>query len=216
MTRRRHLMCFGDSNTHGTVAMADVGVQRRFRAADRWPGVLAAALGERWQVIEEGQPGRTTVHDDPVAGAHKNGLTVLPALLETHRPLDLVIIMLGTNDLKARFAVPPVDIAESAGRLAGIVTASDAGPDGTAPAVLLVAPTPIQEAGCLAETFFGGAAKSAHLADRYAEIAGRLHIGFLDAGQHAAVDPLDGIHLDRESHRRLGAAIYTQLVALPS
>lgn len=214
MSRRRHVMCFGDSNTHGSAPMPDLDTRRRYRSADRWPGVLAAELGPGWRVIEEGQPGRTTVHDDPVSGAHKNGLTVLPALLETHRPLDLVILLLGTNDLKARFAVPAFDIAESAGRLAEVVAASGAGPDGSAPAVLLVAPTPIREAGCLAETFAGGAEKSVLLAERYAAMAARLGSGFLDAGQHATVDPLDGIHLDRGSHRSLGLAMAGAVRAL--
>ena len=71
---------------------------------ERWAGRLARLLPD-WEVIAEGHPGRTTVHDDPVEGAHRNGLTVLPALLESHRPVDVVLVMLGTNDLKERFSV---------------------------------------------------------------------------------------------------------------
>ena len=91
------IVCFGDSNTHGTCPMRDLDDVGRFDAQTRWPGVMAAALGAGWQVIEEGHPGRTTVHDDPLEGRHKNGMPALLVALETHRPIDLVIIMLGTN-----------------------------------------------------------------------------------------------------------------------
>ena len=203
----RHLLCFGDSNTHGTRALRFLHDRRRLARAERWPGVLEAALGAAWQVIEEGHPGRTTVHADPVEGAHKNGLAALPALLESHRPLDLVILMLGTNDLKARFAVPAYDIALSVERLVTMTAASDSGPEGAAPAVLLVAPAPIEERGFLAESFAGGADKSRRLAGHLREMAERQRIPFFDAGGVAAVDPLDGIHLGAEAHARLGVAL---------
>ena len=111
----RVVLCYGDSNTHGTMPMATLDDMGRFGAAERWPGVLAAELGSGWRVVEEGLPGRTTVYPDPISGVHKNGLSVLPAALESHRPLDVVVVMLGTNDLKHRFQVPPVEIGESVG-----------------------------------------------------------------------------------------------------
>ena len=95
----RTLLCYGDSNTHGTMPMPDLGFQGRYSRDERWSGRLQRLLPD-WEVIAEGHPGRTTVHDDPVEGAHRNGLTVLPALLETHRPVDAVLLKLGTNDLK--------------------------------------------------------------------------------------------------------------------
>ena len=98
------VLAYGDSNTWGaaTVARPD----DRYAYEERWPGVMAATLGGGWRVIEEGLPGRTTVHDDPVEGAYMNGKTYLMPCLRSHRPLDVVAIMLGSNDLKARFAVP--------------------------------------------------------------------------------------------------------------
>lgn len=203
----RVLLAFGDSNTHGTPPMAARGIPARHPRATRWPEVAAARLGAGWQVLSEGLPGRTTVHDDPVEGAHRNGLAVLPALLESHQPVDVVAILLGTNDLKARFALPPVDIALGVERLARGVLASTAGPGGRAPAVLLIAPVPIAEAGCLAEIFAGGAAKSRALAGHMAAVAARLGVPFLDAGGVAAADPLDGVHLDAGAQAALGAAI---------
>lgn len=200
------LLCFGDSNTHGTKALRHSQDIRRFDRSTRWPGQMAAALPD-WQVIEEGHPSRTTVHDDPVEGRHKNGLAVLPALLDSHRPLDLVIVMLGTNDLKMRYSVPANDIAISVERLITTIKASIAGPDQGAPGVLLVAPVPIIETGFLGEMFAGGAEKSRRLAGYFETIATRHGAGFLDAGQVAQVDPVDGIHLTSQGHAALGAAM---------
>lgn len=194
--------------------MRDLQDVRRLGPAERWPGRMAAALGAGWQVIEEGHPGRTTVHPDPVEGAHKNGLAVLPAILESHRPVDRIILMLGTNDLKARFSVTPLDIALAVEKLVQTVTGSEAGPGGGPPAVLLVSPPPIRETGCLAEMFEGGEAKSRRLASLYAEVAARSGIGFLDAGAVAATDATDGIHLNAEAHEALGLAVAGTLAAL--
>lgn len=210
---QRTILCFGDSNTHGTIPMAHVDDLGRRGPDKRWPGLMAAALGEGWSVIEEGHPGRTTTLDDPVDGSYKNGLTMLPSLLETHRPIDLVIVMLGTNDLKARFGVTPGDIARCAGRLLTVIATSTAGPGGAAPAMLLVCPTPILEAGILAEMFAGGAEKSKAIAHRFEDIAHGMGVPFLDAGAVAEVDPLDGVHLTEASHVDLAAAITKAVLA---
>ena len=94
-------------------------------------------------MIAEGHPGRTTVHDDPIEGEHRNGARILPALLESHRPIDLLAIHLGTNDLKPRFSAGPADIAAGLERLVRMARASAAGPGGGAPAILLLCPPPI-------------------------------------------------------------------------
>lgn len=202
----RTILLFGDSNTHGTPPVPDLGASDRFRHEERWTTRLAKLLPD-WEVIAEGQPGRTTVHDDPIEGAHRNGLTVLPALLESHRPIDVVLIMLGTNDLKERFSVNAGDIALSLERLVRVVRASAAGPGGTAPGVLLVAPPPITETGCLASMFAGGAAKSQHLAREIAAAARRSAVAFLDAGEVVEVSPVDGIHYEAKANAPLAQAI---------
>ena len=203
----RTLLCYGDSNTHGTAPMADLDDMARFGPDSRWPGRLARALGPDWAVIEEGHPGRTTVHDDPIDGPHRNGLRILPALLETHRPIDLVLLMLGTNDLKYRFSVNANDIALALEKLIAVIRASGAGPDGSAPAVLLVAPPPILEVGCLAEIFEGGAVKSQRLSARLKAVADRAGVAFVDAGGHIAVSRVDGIHFAADAHATLAAAL---------
>jgi lysophospholipase L1-like esterase len=201
----RSLLLFGDSNTHGTRAMPDLDGDGRFARDERWAGRLARLLPD-WEVIAEGHPGRTTVHDDPIEGAWRNGLTVLPSLLESHRPIDVVLIMLGTNDLKARFSVGAGDIALSLERLVRTIRSFEAGPKGAAPGIVLVAPPPILEVGALAEMFKGGAAKSRDLAARIQEVAKRLGVVFVDAGKLVEVSPIDGIHYDAPANPVLAEA----------
>ena len=160
----RTILCFGDSNTHGTRPMPSLDGAGRFGHEARWPSVMGKDLGSEFEVITEGHPGRTTVHDDPMTGEYRSGVRVLPALLESHKPLDMVILKLGTNDLKSCFHVSATDIAFFLDRLVRMIRAAGAGPDGTEPKVLVVAPPPILEVGCLAEMFAGGAAKSHGLA----------------------------------------------------
>jgi lysophospholipase L1-like esterase len=140
-------------------------------------------------------------------GDYRNGIRVLPALLESHKPLDLVIVKLGTNDLKNCFHVSAADIAFCLDRLIRLIRAAGAGPDGTAPEVLVVAPPPILEVGCLAEMFAGGAAKSHGLALSIKAMTQRLDAGFFDAGQIIAVSPIDGIHYEAEAQQALGLAM---------
>lgn len=201
----RTLLIYGDSNTHGTLPVTALGQSARYGREERWAGRLARLLPD-WEVLAEGLPGRTTVHDDPVEGAHRNGLAVLPALLESHRPVDAVLVMLGTNDLKERFSVNAGDIALSLERMVRLILASGAGPDGKAPGVLLVCPPPVLEVGCLAGMFAGGAAKSRALAAELAAAAARLGVPFLDAGQVVAVSPIDGIHYGPEANPALATA----------
>ncbi|MEM7489556.1 MAG: SGNH/GDSL hydrolase family protein [Pseudomonadota bacterium] len=199
------ILVFGDSNSHGSVAVTRLGQTERHPPESRWPVVMARALGR--EVIAEGHPGRTSVHDDPIDGAHKNGLRALPVVLESHRPLDLVVIMLGTNDCKARFGLRGWDIAAGLGKLAEMVLGSTAGPGGGAPDAMLVAPVPVEEAGVLAEMFQGGRARSRAIAPALRDEAERLGCGFFDAGRVAAVDPVDGVHLTAEAQGALGLAL---------
>jgi lysophospholipase L1-like esterase len=201
----RTLLLFGDSNTHGSMPAPHLGFSGRYARDERWATRLAHLLPD-WEVIAEGHPGRTTVHDDPIEGAHRNGLTVLPALLESHKPVDVVLLMLGTNDLKQRFSVNAGDIALSLERLVRVIRASGAGPDGAAPGVLLVAPPPITETGCLAGMFAGGAAKSRALASEVQAAASRAEVPFIDAGAVVTVSPIDGVHYGPEANPALAQA----------
>jgi lysophospholipase L1-like esterase len=208
------IVCFGDSNTHGTVPMRDTTDRLRYGPDRRWPGILAQALGSEWHVVEEGLPGRTTVHDDPIEGRHKNGMLALPMVLETHRPVDILVIMLGTNDLKMRFTVTAFDIAASAGKLIEFAMASECGPGGGAPSILLVSPPPIIEAGCLEGMFEGGEIKSRTLNKQYVRVAEDLGCRCFDAGGIINSSPLDGVHFDESAHDALGRAIAAEIRAM--
>lgn len=198
------ILCVGDSNTHGTMPMPSLDFSGRFGHEARWPSVMGRALGPGFEIVAEGHPGRTTVHDDPMSGPHRNGIAVLPALLESHKPLDLVIVMLGTNDLKNCFHVSAADIAFCLDRMITLIR-SFLAPN--PPKVLVVAPPPILEVGCLAEMFAGGAAKSQDLARAIGDMAERVGAGFLDAGKVIQVSPVDGIHYEAEAQVALGLAM---------
>ena len=133
------LMCLGDANTWGTRSMADQNDVRRFGRTERWPGVLHAGLSAGWHLVEEGLPGRTLNHDDPVEGEDRNAPRKFRALLESHRPLDRLIVMLGTNDCKARFAATPARITAGLHAVVDAV-APVALPTMPAPKLLLVCP----------------------------------------------------------------------------
>ena len=204
------ILCFGDSNTWGCIPR----LGERYPRDVRWPGVMAKALGSSFHVVEEGLNGRTTVVDDPIEGRAKNGLRYLPACLDSHRPLDLLILMLGTNDLKARFSLTSLDIALGAERLIRTVGQSACGVAGKPPLILLAAPPRVAPCDDLAEMFAGGTTKSTTLARRYAEVAERHGCAFVDLDRIVAVNPADGIHYDAETHRVLGLALAQQVRSL--
>lgn len=196
------ILCYGDSNTHGTLPLEQLGKFARHAPADRWPDVMAMALGQEHTVLSEGLPGRTTVHDDPVEGGMRNGLTVLPAILHSHTPIDLMILMLGTNDLKHRFSVTAFEIARSLERLVLVTRAENVVKD-----ILLVAPAPVLESGILKDVFAGAEARQQGLADHIRAAAERQGCGFFDAGSVVSPAPQDGVHWEASAHHALGAAM---------
>ena len=199
----RTILCYGDSNTWGF----DPETGERFPEEVRWPGVLGIKLGDDYRVIEEGLSGRTTVWDDPIEGAYKNGRTYLRPCLESHRPVDLVTLMLGTNDLKRRFGSSASDIAQGAARLAEMVSRSGCGPGGGAPVVLLISPPPVVALTDMAEMFEGAGEKSRRFSEHYGFFAGQYGCEFFDASAVIVSSEVDGIHVDAGAHRKLGKAI---------
>lgn len=196
------VLLYGDSNTFGTAPMAASGSEAVHASGVRWGDGLAQALGTDWDVVIEGLPGRTTAYDDPVEGAFRNGLTILPAILHSHKPIDLLVICLGTNDQKKRFGLVAEDVAEGMARLA-----REAWTSGAVARVLLVAPPPLKECGAFAEMFEGAERRGAGLSDHIARVASAEDAGFFDAGRVIAVDETDGIHWSAEAHRALGLAL---------
>ncbi|MCR9109237.1 GDSL-type esterase/lipase family protein [Marivita sp. XM-24bin2] len=196
------ILCYGDSNTHGTIPLEKLGAFARHAPGNRWPDVLGQALGSEHQVISEGLPGRTTVHDDTVEGGMRNGLTVLPAILQSHAPIDLMVLMLGTNDLKNRFSVTAFEISRSLERL---ILATRA--EGVVKDILLVSPVPVREAGVLKDVFAGAETRQQGLTSFIEAAADRQGVGFFDAGSAVSVSPVDGVHWDAAGHHAMGAAM---------
>jgi len=198
----KRILCYGDSNTWGYNPVT----QDRFDKHERWTGPLSQALGSNYDVIEEGLNGRTTVWDDPIEG-YKNGREYLIPCLETHKPLDLVIIFLGVNDLKKRFSLSAYDIAEGARVLVQIVQKSNAGIMNGAPKVLLMAPPPVGKLSAFAEIFEGAGAKSQKLAEHYSRVAVESGCHFPDTSTVIVSSDLDGIHFEQSEHAKLGQAV---------
>jgi lysophospholipase L1-like esterase len=200
------ILCYGDSNTWGY----NPRTQDRFLIQERWTGMLAQELGAAYRIVEEGLNGRTTVWDDPIEG-YKNGKEYLIPCLESHRPIDLVVIMLGTNDLKRRFSVSAYDIAQSAAVLVDIVQKSATGPGAVAPRVLLIAPPVVGKLTEFAEMFEDAENKSKKFSEHYRRVAELSHCHFLDAAQVIVSGDLDGIHFESDQHQKLGKAVAVQV-----
>jgi len=196
------IVCYGDSNTWGHNPLT----QDRFPIEQRWTGVLAQELGAGYRIVEEGLGGRTTIWDDSIE-EWRNGKTYLLPCLWSHKPIDLVTIMLGTNDLKERFSVSAYDIAAGAGVIVDLTLRSGAGPNGGAPHVLLMAPPAVARLTDYAEMFEDAQAKSTKFAEHYARVARRYGCHFLDTSKVIVSSDLDGIHFEADQHRKLGQAV---------
>lgn len=200
------ILCFGDTNTWGVNPVDE----SRLAFDKRWTGILTKELSPAIRVIEEGQCGRTTVCDDPV-DLHKNGLLYLMPCLDGHRPLDLVVIMLGTVQLKGRFNQSAEDIALGLERVIQAVKASGAGVDGKSPRILVISPIKIGnvEDGPLAATFFldNNRERQSRFKMLFSDIAARYGAGFMAAEDYADTSPMDGIHIAEESHYPFAMAV---------
>ena len=206
----QRILCFGDSNTHGTAPLTAPGLADRFGEAVRWPCVMAAAMGDV-ALVEEGLPGRTTQHDDPVMGAFMNARPGLRMALRSHAPLDRLVIMLGTNDCKARFEPSPGRIAAGLAGLLDIVASAEEAPRSPGMRVTLVAPPAPKERGAFAAEFAGAEQVGAGLAGAIRMLARARGLDFFDAGGVIAVSEVDGIHFEAEAHVALGEALATHL-----
>jgi lysophospholipase L1-like esterase len=206
------ILCYGDSNTYGTMPIdvdilekAFIPINYRFPKKVRWTGVLQSELGTEYEVIEEGLNSRTTVWDDPVDGIHKNGLKYLLPCLESHAPIDLVVLMLGTNDLKARFSLSAYDIAASIGVLVNTIQKSGSGPEGKAPEILILSPAHIGMLTNFVDLFDKKSVEESNkLADNYRKIANLFNCKFMDASKHIKTSEIDGVHFNAKDLENFG------------
>jgi len=206
------ILCFGDSHTRGNIPGGfdlKTGLSARYDRNKRWPGILQQELGPQFHVIEEGIGGRTTNLDELIPGRlYRNGLVQLPVSLEAHYPIDLVILMFGTNDLKKQFKRSVDDISNGMRELVKYVRASNKGPAGGAPQAFVVAPAPIVKSGDLHAEFDERAIKMSHeLIESYRQMAEEEQCYFMDSSQIVKASVVDGVHLDELQCFLLGQAI---------
>ena len=217
LMNRKRILVFGDSNSWGFVPCSADEATTRYDSSTRWPAVMAARLGSGVELIEEALSGRTTDLDDhqiDLPSAHHRGATfidtkLLPAIVASHLPLDLVIIMLGTNDLKARFKRSPQNIALAALGLARLIAECDGGVATIypSPKVLLVAPPPLGTGFHHPDEWAGGPEKSLELGSVLRDAAAVAQLPFLNAGEFIKTDGKDGIHFTAEAQVKLGEAV---------
>ena len=208
------LLTFGDSNTHGTRPIVAKGDYGRFDAKARWPCVAKEALGNKWLLIEEGLPGRTTCFEDPIMGSFMNGWMGLKIVLSTHGPIDLLTIMLGTNDCKALFGNSARDILGGISGLLAIAQNAELQSRHGGYQTLLIAPPPIVVTGHFSANFYGADRLSEQLSDLYSEIATHWGIEFFDAGDVISTSPVDGVHFEKEAHRTLGSELARKITKI--
>ncbi len=211
----KHILVFGDSISWGWIPTDKGFPAARYPESARWPTVMATALGEEFQVSVNAVSGRTTDVNyaeglDTLTGADFNGLKALPGAIAVEMPLDLVIIFLGTNDLRADVGRTPgaiaagaVRVAELAAKSTGVLTTYPP------PKVLLVIPPPVGDISHtpIATLMAGAGAKSLGLAQAYVSAARAAGIPWFDAGTATATDGVDGIHFTVEDNRNLGTAL---------
>lgn len=201
----KYILCYGDSNTWGCVPEKFT----RYEFDERWPGYMKNLLGEDVHVYENALNGRTTVFEDSIEEG-RNGRTNLEVTLIQNAPIDLFIIMLGTNDVKNRFAKDPWDIGWGLNLLISIVKNSTCGVDGCAPKILIAAPIHLSSdwGSSLHNTVFSveSVEKSTQLAQIYQVIAERNGCYFIDASLYASSCG-DGVHMSKEGHAAIGKAM---------
>lgn len=201
------VLCYGDSNTYGYVP--ETGM--RYPKDVRYPGRLQILLGDEYSVIEEGCNGRTTIYDDPIDG-WKNGLDYLRPCLNSHKPVDIVILMLGSNDLKATFHLTAEKIAAGAGRLVDVITEFTKEKQGFVPKTVLVSPPHIGN-GIRTSPFYGAffeeaVDESKKFSACYKEVSDKKGCIFFDAAKFIEPSMTDSLHLTPEGHAVLAERLY--------
>lgn len=199
------ILCYGDSNTWGYEPQTD----SRISWEERWTGILQKELGNECRIIENGLCGRNTGYDS-AAEPFVNGLTLAYPWAVENAPYDLTIIMLGTNDCKDEYGAEPETIAHGIEKIAHIFCEKGG-------RILIAAPVPMKNlnASPFAKEFgICAEEKSRQLSEYYREMAQNNRFFYIDAGDYAEAGDYDGIHLNRENHKKLGKAIYKKIVTM--
>ena len=202
----KQILCFGDSNTYGLIP----GTKDRYPWEVRWTGILAEGIREKgFQVVEEGLCGRTTVFEDELRD-NRRGAAVLPMILESHQPLEKVVLMLGTNDCKTIYQASAEVIGKGVEKLVHQIQAVDENIE-----ILLVSPIllgeGVGEEGYDPEFNQESVETSKGLKAVYEQVAKRNGCAFLAASDYAKASGADREHLDEKGHRQLAEAVLQRI-----
>lgn len=215
----KRVLAFGDSLTWGARPVKH-GKLKRLPVSERWPGAMQAALGKDYVVTEEGLNGRTVDVPDrkpqPANGESLDGSAALPGILARGEPFDIVVIMLGSNDVNPQYERTPARIAEGMDKLVRMVKDMHGGVTtfDTSPKVLIVAPPPLAVPSVGNDAVVAAVDKSRELAKAYAAVAAKERVEFFDAGSVIQTDGVDGVHLSAGSQQALGRAIAEKVRAM--
>lgn len=193
------ILCFGDSNTWGRGGANN----DRFLASERWTGILQQKLGPTYEILEEGLRSRTADLDDyDEKNPGRNGATYLRPCLESHYPTDLVILWLGTNDLKKKFDRQPKDIAQAIKKLVTMIKTVGKTATNQSPQILLISPPLVREEVLkTGSQFIGAGEKSKQLGPLLKQLASEMQIAFIDLAESTKTGDADGVHLEKEMHQ---------------
>ncbi|QQS39408.1 SGNH/GDSL hydrolase family protein [Candidatus Woesebacteria bacterium] len=198
------ILCFGDSNTWGYIPASG----KRYPVGVRWTSLLQEKLGNDFEIIEEGLNSRATDIDDP-KHIGKNGLTYFRPCLETHHPIDLIILMLGTNDMKERFNRTPERITKGVENLLLSVKEFIEEEETIMPKIVVVSPPLVdEEVEGVKEKYLGAGEKSKHLGSLYEVIAKKYNCEFIDIAKLVSPSKKDGYHLEPEDHKKIADYFY--------
>ena len=206
-----NILCFGDSNTHGYNPIDE----SRYDENNRWPKILQKLLTNDHYVIEEGLSGRTTVFDDPV-NEGLSGIDYIIPCIKSHRFLDIVIVMLGTNDLKQRYGASASVISLGLSRLVKKIISEKESFTKSEPNILIITPPTIdaniKNVECYANMGEGCSEKSKQLAYYYEKVSQELGCMYMDASDYCEFSDVDYMHFDEENHHKLAKAIYESII----
>ena len=215
----KRIVCYGDSNTWGFKPVKECleNWNMRFDENTRWTGRLQNMLGGDYKVLEEGLNGRTSCFDDP-QDDNRNGLKYINTCMLSNMPVDMVIIMLGTNDIKSFFPYTPYVVANGVGRIVDEVRKADYGVGGKIPEVLVVSPIAINEdavKGWIGGEFgMDSVEKNAKLPGYLKKLAENRGVHFFDIGAYVTADSADGIHMNEDGHKIMAEKMFAQVKAI--
>lgn len=199
------VLCFGDSNVWGRSGKSI----ERYPANTRWTGILQEKLGNDYEIIEEGLRSRLTdFDDDDPQFPGRNGAAYLRPCLESHNPLDIVILWLGTNNFKTRFNQDAPMVAQSSGRVVEVVKMVAHTSQHAAPRVILISPPVVREEHLPSNQFIGAGKKSKQLGKYLEEVAKQWSCDFIDMAQYVHAGDADGVHLESDQHLVVANVMY--------